>query len=347
MMLPSLLPPSVDEAAYDQLIEVGFSFWKSQILFAALQLDVFTVLDDAVLTPDDLARRAGLEGRGSREFIEALVALGLLERIDGRVRSSATAAGCLNRRSPTYIGGLFEFSAERLYPVWQQLGVALQSGRPQNEAHFADDYYANLCADRERHARFLSGMDGLSGRAASVLAAVFPWQRYRSFADIGGGRGTLAATIAAAHPHLTGINLDLPAVEPFFHELARERQLQDRLTFVGADFFRDPLPPVDVAVMGHVFHNWNVDEKRELARRVRRSLSDDGALIVYEWFLDREQSASLPGMLMSLNMLLVTHGGCGSTTAACAAYLREAGFARTEARHVAGPCSMVIGWCAR
>ncbi len=333
-----------DDPGYAHLIELAFAFWRTQVLYAGVELDIFTTLSEGPLSRDELASRCDIHERAAAEFLDALVSLELLECQAGRYANAVIASRFLSRTSSDYLGDLFTFAEARLCPVWQRLPAALRSGLPQNEGLREPDYYANLGRDAERHRTFLRGMDALSAQAAAQIASRFPWDRYRTFVDAGGGRGALAVTLALRHPHLTGIVFDLPAVCNYFQQHVVECGLERQLTFAAGDFFRDPLPSADVAIMGHVLHNWNVEQKRFLIRAAWESLPVSGALIIYEWFLDQARAPSLLGQLMSLNMLLVTRDGCAITTADCERCLRDAGFRRTEVAHLAGPCSMVIGW---
>jgi hypothetical protein len=70
--------------------------------------------------------------------------------------------------------------------------------------------------------------------------------------------------IALKHRHLTGGNFDLPVVGPIFEEYVRSFGLHDRLKFHPGDFFKDPFPKADVIIMGHILHDWNLDEKKAL-----------------------------------------------------------------------------------
>ena len=80
--------------------------------------------------------------------------------------------------------------------------------------------------------------------------------------------------IAMAHEHITGGGFDLPALEPIFDAYVAGVGLGDRLNFTGGDFFADPLPEADVLVMGHILHDWDLDEKRELLRKAYDALPD-------------------------------------------------------------------------
>jgi hypothetical protein len=83
-------------------------------------------------------------------------------------------------------------------------------------------------------------MTGASLLAAEPLARDFPWARYRTFADIGTAQGCVPVALSLAHPHLHGIGLDLPPVQPIFEEYVASLGLSDRIGFHPADFFRRP-----------------------------------------------------------------------------------------------------------
>ena len=149
--------------------------------------------------------------------------------------------------------------------------------------------------------------------------------------------------VAFAHPHLTGVGFDLPVVGPIFDEYVRSHGLSDRLRFQPGDFFQDPLPSTDVIVMGHILHDWDLDEKRYLIAKAFDALRDGGAFIAFDSVIDDERKENAFGLLMSLNMLIETPGGFDYTGADCAAWMREAGFREVRVEHLVGPDSMVIG----
>src|SRR6185436_7990124 len=121
------------------------------------------------------------------------------------------------------------------------------------------------------------------------------------------------------------------------------RGLKERLRFHPGDFFRDPLPSADVLVMGHILHDWNLEEKRKLLAKAHAALPAGGALIVYEALIDDDRRQNAMGLLMSLNMLIETPGGFDFTGADCRGWMKEAGFRDTRVEHLVGPDSMVIG----
>lgn len=327
----------------EAILELGLGFWGSKTLLSAIELGVFTALAAGPLEGEVLAERLGLHARGARDFLDALVALGMLGRAGGRYSNTAETDRFLDRRKASYVGGLLEMANARLYPFWASLTEALRTGRPQNEAKAGGDFFAALYADSARLEEFLKAMTGLSMGAAAVIASKFPWRDYKGFVDVGCAQGGLAAHLCLAHPHLAGVGFDLPPVRPIFERYAAERGVHGRLRFQEGDFFRDPLPAADVVVMGNILHDWSLAEKQALIGRAFAALPRGGTLIVYESIIDDERRRNAFGLLMSLNMLIETPAGFDYTAADCAAWMRAAGFRATRVEHLAGPNSMVIG----
>ena len=56
--------------------------------------------------------------------------------------------------------------------------------------------------------------------------------------------------------------------------------------FVPGDFFKESLPQADVIIMGHILHDWNLDDKMMLLRKAYAALPPKGALIVHEAMID-------------------------------------------------------------
>ena len=96
-------------------------------------------------------------------------------------------------------------------------------------------------------------------------------------------------------------------------------------------------------MMGHILHDWNLDDKKMLLRKAYEALPTGGALIVYESIIDDDRSKNSFGLLMSLNMLIETPGGFDYTGADCMGWMKEAGFRNTRFEHLVGPDSMVVG----
>jgi len=327
----------------DRILELGFAFWGAKTLLSAVELGVFSELAKGAQDSEALRERLNLHPRSARDFFDALVALGMLDRRDGQYGNTPETDQFLDRAKPSYVGGILEMANARLYPFWGSLTEGLRSGEPQNEAKTGGDLFAAIYGDPALLRQFLRAMSGQNMGTAVAIAQKIPWQTHRTFVDVGTAQGAVPVQLARAHPHLTGGGFDLPPVGPIFEEYVAEAGLGDRLRFYAGDFFTDPLPAADVLIMGYILHDWDLEGKRALLAKAYAALPEGGRLVVYEALIDDERRQNTFGLLMSLNMLIETRGGFDYTGADCRAWMREAGFRESYVEPLVGPNSMVVG----
>jgi hypothetical protein len=334
----------MSEPSPDQILQVGLGFWASKTLLSAVEMELFTELAKHPEDLETLQGRLGLHPRSARDFLDALVALKFLERRDGRYYNTPSTDLFLDKRKPSYIGGVLEMANHRLYGFWGHLTTALRTGLPQNEVRDgAANPFAALYAEPARLKEFLRAMSGISQGANMAIARRFPWREHRTAVDVGTAQGNLIVQVALANPHVEGIGFDLPEVAPIFDEYVEAHGLSGRVRFVSGSFLEQPLPKADVVMMGHILHDWDLETKKLLVRKAYEAVPDGGAYIVYESIIDDDRSQNPFGLLMSLNMLIETPGGFDYTGADCCGWMKEAGFRHTRVEHLLGPDSMVVG----
>src|SRR5918995_259616 len=87
------------------ILQLGLGFWGSKTLLSAVELGIFSALAESPQDAETLRRRLGLHPRGARDFLDALVALGMLEREGDVYRNSPDADLYLDRAKSMYVGG--------------------------------------------------------------------------------------------------------------------------------------------------------------------------------------------------------------------------------------------------
>ena len=325
-------------------MQTGMGFWASKTLLSAVELELFTHLEKESGDLASLEGRLGLHPRSSRDFLDALVALGFLLRKDGVYRNTPEAALFLDKAKPSYVGGILEMANNRLYKFWGSLTEALRTGGQQNEGKNGEDVFAALYANPDHLKEFLRAMSGISRGANMTIAQEFAWEKYQTCADIGTAQGDLVMQIVRAQAHMRGIGFDLPQVTPIFEDYIAQNGVAERVEFVPGSFFTDALPKADVILMGHILHDWDLATKKMLLQKAYDAIPQEGAVIIYDALIDDDRSTNAFGLLMSLNMLIETPGGFDFSGADCISWMEEAGFRDCRVEHLVGPDSMVIGF---
>ncbi len=94
----------------DKIMQTGLAFWASKTLLSAIEIGLFTELSQGPEHFDTINGRLGLHPRSARDFLDALVALGFLQRAGDRYANTPETDFFLDRKKPSYLGGSLEMA---------------------------------------------------------------------------------------------------------------------------------------------------------------------------------------------------------------------------------------------
>ena len=287
------------------------AFRQSILLLTANRFDLFTQLSVKSMTSREIAERLSWNTRAAEVFLNALTALGVLRKEDGRFSNTAISQRLLVKDSPHYQGDILNHNLN-LWERWSKVGEVLQSGKP------ARDPRKRRSTEELRN--FISGMANTARVSAPDL-----WERVdlsgrRKLLDAGGGPGTYAFYACRRYPDLEAIVFDLPEVEPIFNEHRAEfgqkalPGVSDKVTFQAGDLHRDPLPEgCDAVLLSNIIHSWGEEENKAIFRKIDAALPPGSLLIIKDFFISEDGTQPLHAALFAVNMLVGTEkGGCYS-----------------------------------
>ncbi len=330
-------------------MQVGTAFMASKTLLTAIKLNLFTLLGEEALSGEEIREKLNLHPRSLYDFLDALVSLGFLQREGllntARYANTPETSLFLDKKKPSYTGGILEMSNDRLYRFWADLQEALETGKPQNEQKYSDkSMFDAVYADPAVLSLFLEGMGGIQLGNFMALTRTFDFENYGSLCDIGGANGLLSILVGREHPHLKITTVDLSAVAPIALANIEKAGLSAQVTVASLDMMNSPFPKADLITMGNILHDWDETQKKHLIRKAYEALPKGGALIVVENIIDDERRQNAFGLLISLTMLIETQGGFDFTHADFRRWATEAGFASTVKLPLAGSASAVIAY---
>lgn len=305
------------------LLQLSGSYWATCTLHAGVKLDLFTPLAREELTAAQLAADKGLDDRALLMLLDALAAMGLLEKSEGHYRAVPAAGHFLSKDSKTYLGHMI-MHHHHLVQSWSRLDEAVRSGTPVR------DRVSHQPTAEERES-FLMGMFNLAMLNAPKVAPALNLDGRRKLLDLGGGPGTYAIHFCQANPQLRAIIFDLPTTRPFAEQTVVRFGLSERIEFAAGDFTADPLPDgCDVAWLSQVLHGESPASAAKMVRRAAEALLPGGMLLIQEFILDAERASPEFPALFSLNMLLGTPLGQSYSEPEIACMLQQAGLERIE-----------------
>ena len=347
------MQPATSQPDPSKIMQIGMGFWASKALLAAVNFELFTMLTGTQLTGKDIKKRLALQttDRHVYDWLDALVSLGFLQRegvMDASVYSNSMDTEVfLDKKKPSYVGGILEMGNNRLYRFWGDLEEGLKTGKPQNESKHSQgnmNFFSDLYKDPVRLQEFMDAMTGIQTGNFMALAKKFDFNKYKTLLDVGGADGALSIQVCLNHPNITCTTMDLPPVEPLAKKKIAAFGLSNRITAISGDFTEDVLPQAEIITMGNIIHGLDEATKQVLLKKVYARLPADGVLMTIENIIDDERKQNTFGLLMSLNMLIENGEAFDYTPSDFDRWAKAAGFKRTEIIPLAGPTSAAVAY---
>ena len=303
--------------------DLNVAYCQSRILHSAVEVGLFEYLAEHAATAEEIFDALSLQPALAGDFLDALVGLGLLERSAGTYRNSLGVSEFLVPGMPMFIGGAIRSHGTIHYQVWGKLTDALRDGHAKSG--LLAESFKKPYDDPDHVRKFMDHMDAFSGFVNYWLESCLEWDRFSSFVDFGGARGNTAAHLVRVFPHLRGGVFDLPQVRPLFEEHMAAYEISGRVTFHAGDFYTDVLPETDVAIIGHVLHDWPPADRRRLIERIGTAVRTGGKFLIYDAMIDDERRDP-QALLQSLRCRMMREGGSEYTPAEAGGWLEQAGF---------------------
>ena len=184
-------------------------------------------------------------------------------------------------------------------------------------------------------------MHGYGLLSSPQVVAAVDLSRYKTFVDLGGATGHLAAAAVKRWPNLNAVVFDLPQVIGLTQEVVNTTPVADRVTITGGDFFADELPPGDVYALGRIVHDWTEAKIAKLLAKIHAALPPGGAVLIAEKVLHDGKAGPDWAVTQSLNMLLVTEGK-ERTLGEYETLLTAAGFRHVTCRRTSSPLDAIM-----
>lgn len=326
---------SIPELTLQGIVELASAYYGSAVLFAALELDLFSAIPPTGGQPlgvEEIAQRKGCDTRGLRLLLDACVATGLLRKTqDGYVNTPASAAA-LAAGGPQDLRGAIRYNQD-VFPAWGRLAQLARTGLPVEAPTL------HLGEDAERTRRFALAMHGRALGIGRCVVPLLDLAGCTRLLDLAGGPGTYAVLMAQAHPGLTCETVDLPAISSVAAELVATTDVANRVHCRSGDYHSDRYEEdrYDAVTLFGALHQESPDSVRDILRRAYDALRPGGGIHILDVMTDPSHAWPPFSALFAVNMALTTDHGWVFSDTELHEWLGEAGFAGMATRPVPPP----------
>jgi (2Fe-2S) ferredoxin/SAM-dependent methyltransferase len=317
----------------DRLNQMIRGYMPSRSIFTALELDLFSAVGNGA-TAEEAAVAIHADARATAMLLNALVALGLLEKDGNIFRDTLETARYFTRGSrDNHRDGLLHIA--NIWHRWSGLTEAVRTG-------------ASIPIERasspEWTEQFIASMQyNASERAPAVVEAIGT-AGVRRILDLGGGSGIYSIAFAKASSGLRCEIFDLPEVVPLTAGYIERAGVASQVAIRAGDMLQDDLGSgFDLALLNAICHMFSAEQNLQLFRRIRRALVSGGRLVVQDFILNPDKSGPLHAALFTLNMLVGTAAGACYSEPEFTSWMTSAGFTHVRRINLPGPSDLIVG----
>ncbi|MDZ7302070.1 MAG: acetylserotonin O-methyltransferase [candidate division KSB1 bacterium] len=315
--------------------DIAYAFQRSRILLTAYELGLFTALGDDSKSSTEVATTLETDPRATDRLMNALCAIGLLEKKGDKFSNTPAAAHFLVQGKPEYMTGLMH--TVHLWDRWSTLTSAVRQGksvatRPVNER------------GEKWLTAFIAAMHDRARKQAPVVASILNLSGVSRLLDVGGGPGTYAMSFVRAKEGISATVFDLPTVVPLTRAYIEKEGLADKIQTVAGDYTVDDLGSgYDLVFLSAIIHSNAVEENRKLIRKCVQALNARGQLVVQDFIMDENRTSPATGAFFALNMLVGTECGDTYTESEVRRWMEEAGLSNITRKDTHLGTTLLIG----
>ena len=320
------------ELSLAEIFQLGY-YWETKILLTAVKLDLFSTLNDQGWTTSELAGKLNLNQPALRLLLNALVAMRIVKKDEGRFRNTAVAQKHLVRTKKDYIGHLLLLHDSE-WMNWGKLDETVRTGRSPVQKHVFE-------TDPEMGANVLAVLHRIGRESGPSFAKRLDLKGAKRLLDVGGGAGTNAIAFCQEYPDLLATVFDLPQTLTLTRKIVQEAGLENRIELASGNFNKDPFDGwYDVALMSDILHYQSGETNSALVGKIYDHLTKNGRLIIKDRFLDESGTSPAWTTAFAVHIMLNTEKGQCFTAQEAMGWMTRAGFQSvSELEH----CAIIQG----
>ncbi|HJW37644.1 MAG TPA: methyltransferase [Candidatus Udaeobacter sp.] len=325
------------------MLNLTIGHWVARLIYVAAKLKLADLLKNGPRTTAQLATATGVQAPALYRILRTLASVGVFAETKGGRFKLTPLAATLRSDVPGSMRAWAIMANEKYtWDSWMDLLHGVKTG----EIPFIKAHGVHPFEYLEKHpddlAVFGESMTSLSATENPAIAAAYKFSAIQTLVDVGGGHGSLLATILKANPKLKGVLFDQPSV------IARARKdrhvtakgIAERCTVESGSFFETVPAGGDAYIMKYILHDWNDEQCVKILANCRAAMNEKGRVLVVDNVIPTGNDPSW-GKLVDIQMLVI--GGRERTKKEFAAIFAKAGLKMTRVVATKCPLSIVEG----
>ncbi|KAF8839427.1 S-adenosyl-L-methionine-dependent methyltransferase [Paxillus ammoniavirescens] len=252
---------------------------------------------------DELSKIIDVDSKKLARIMRLLGTRGCYNEVDANTFANNRLSLILHSENPVrhMIALQAEACAKGVAAVYETLKNP-ENGRSNDPAHapvmFANNkegitgtFFDWMRQDDARRQSYHHSMRGLSVIMGSLaILTHFPFEKYSTVVDVGGGIGAFSLPLAKTHKHVKitihDLSEALDQARDVWAKDCPEAIQEDRVEFTELNFFAQvPVEGKDIYYLRNIIHDWPDQESALILRNVRQALGPHSRVLIHDYVL--------------------------------------------------------------
>lgn len=288
----------------EDVSQIAFGFMASKALFAALHIDIFTLLDRDQGTAAEIATKTGVPENRIVTVLTALSSIGLIDLNDLTYTNAPAASMFLSRESKHEFGDYLRFQIDKqMYPFLTQLNEVIDGTLDPA----AVDSYQHWMSDPEQASIYSNAQHAGSLGPGRTLARIVDLSDAQTLLDVGGGTGAMSIRLLEANPDLISTIIDFPNVSEIGWRFVSEAGMTDRIRYIPGNALKTEWPKQQGAIlMSYLLSGIPENEIPRIIKYAFECLTEGGQLILHDFMVEDDRTGPHLAALWQLQHMAFT-----------------------------------------
>lgn len=320
----------------EDLRQIANAFRESRTFLTAFELKLFSVLDNHMMTADEIAQKINSNPRATDRLMNALCSMGILKKVHGKFYNSDLSSKYLVEGKPDFMGNLYHIN--NLWNYWTNLTESVIKGSSAIDDEGEDD------GDNWVEA-FISAMHYRGVHQGKILSMMIDLTNVKTMLDVGGGSAAFSIEIVKRNPSIDVVVLDLPYVIPLTKRYVSAAGLSDKFSFIEGDYLTKNFEgSYDLILLSAIVHINSYDQNKILIKKCADVLNKNGMIVISDFIMNDDRTQPYHGALFALNMLVATENGDTYTEKEIREWFESAGLSNIERKNTSFGSDLMIAF---
>ena len=287
-----------------------------------------------------LARATGTHERSLYRILRFMASHGIFEEKGNREFDHTPLSQCLRSDAEgSYRPGAQMF--HRIFAAWDGLHHSVLTGEPGFNKIYGKPIFDYVGAHPDLGPILDAGMSSFHGHETDAMLDAYDFGGINVLADIGGGNGSLIASVLKRYPNIKGILFDLGHVVGRARHNLEGHGVSDRCTVIEGSFFESIPSGGDAYLFRHIIHDWTDEQSIQILGHCRKVIPDNGRLLIVEAIVP---AGNEPSAAKDFDITMMTlPGGAERTEDEYKSLLSQSGFQLNSITPTASMVSVIEG----